>query len=220
MYLRSLAIERFRSCQDTTVRLRSDLTVLVGENNGGKSNIIDALRLLTIPLSGRRERYPEDDDLQRESTDNSSFLIEGCFTGLSDTLKGLLISWMPDPTADSGIVGMKHMTRAKGQPRGKTTYWAGKRNAGPPEVGSLELVRHVFLPPLRDAHQALGSGSATRIRNLLGYFLEEGDEKNFIADVQRPEKPHEVLTAINTEIGGALGDLTRGGSSSICTDRF
>lgn len=43
------------------------MTVLVGENNGGKSNIVDAIRLLTLPLSGRRERYAEDEDLRRGS---------------------------------------------------------------------------------------------------------------------------------------------------------
>jgi AAA ATPase-like protein len=53
MYLRSLRISRFRSCEVVSVPFQSDLTVLVGENNGGKSNIVDAVRLLTLPLSGR-----------------------------------------------------------------------------------------------------------------------------------------------------------------------
>ncbi len=37
MHLGSLTISRFRSCDNVTVSLRPDLTVLVGENNGGKS---------------------------------------------------------------------------------------------------------------------------------------------------------------------------------------
>ena len=41
MYLERLRLQRFRSCADTTVRLRPELTVLVGENNGGKSNVIE-----------------------------------------------------------------------------------------------------------------------------------------------------------------------------------
>lgn len=45
MYLSELKISRFRSCENLTVKFQSELTVLVGENNGGKSNIIDAIRL-------------------------------------------------------------------------------------------------------------------------------------------------------------------------------
>ena len=62
MHLDTLKIRRFRSCADVTVQFRKDMTVLVGENNGGKSNIVDAIRLLTLPLNGRRERYAEDED--------------------------------------------------------------------------------------------------------------------------------------------------------------
>jgi putative ATP-dependent endonuclease of the OLD family len=58
MHIDCLRLQRFRSCADVTVRFHPELTVLVGENNGGKSNIVDALRLLTLPLSGRRDRYP------------------------------------------------------------------------------------------------------------------------------------------------------------------
>jgi putative ATP-dependent endonuclease of the OLD family len=87
MHIDCVRVRRFRSCTDVTVRFHRELTVLVGENNGGKSNIIDALRLLTLPLSGRRERYPEDDDLRRGSAD-TQYSIEGQFAGLSDTMKG------------------------------------------------------------------------------------------------------------------------------------
>lgn len=38
MHLGSLTISHFWSCENMTVSLRPDLTVLVGENNGGKSN--------------------------------------------------------------------------------------------------------------------------------------------------------------------------------------
>jgi putative ATP-dependent endonuclease of the OLD family len=110
MHLDSLRLERFRSCPNVTINLRSDLTVLVGENNGGKSNIIDAVRLLTLPLNGRRERYPDDDDLRRGSTEKS-FSVEARFSGLSDTVKGLLISAVPDPTSDVAILGMRYQDR-------------------------------------------------------------------------------------------------------------
>src|SRR5947199_6586750 len=107
MFLERLRLQRFRSCADTVIALRPEVTVLVGENNGGKSNVIDAMRLLTLPLNGRRERYPEDEDLRRRASP-TNFEIVGQYRGLSDTLKGLLISAVPDPTNDVAIFGYRH----------------------------------------------------------------------------------------------------------------
>jgi putative ATP-dependent endonuclease of OLD family len=219
MHIDCVRLQRFRSCADVTVRFHRELTVLVGENNGGKSNIIDALRLLTLPLSGRRERYPEDDDLRRGSAD-TQYSVEGRFAGLSDTMKGLLISAVPDPTADLAVFGMGYQTRTPGMLRGRVSHWAGKFDTTEPESGSTDLIRHVYLPPLRDAKQALGSGSVTRIAALLQNFLQTGEEDAFLTHVRRTGDPHRVLTAINTEIGAALGDLTRGARPQTATLGF
>jgi putative ATP-dependent endonuclease of OLD family len=62
MYLQSLKLTNFRSCYDTTVEFQPTLTLLVGENNSGKSNVIEALRLATAPLNLRRTRFFEPED--------------------------------------------------------------------------------------------------------------------------------------------------------------
>jgi len=209
MQLETLKIQRFRSCSDVIVNLRPDLTVLVGENNSGKSNIIDAMRLLTLPLNGRRDRYPEDDDLRRGSTE-TTFKIEGSFSGLSDTVKGLLISAIPDPIVDCAIIGMRFQIKTPTNPRGKMEFYTGKFDTAEAEPGAIGLIRHVFLPPLRDARIALGSGSATRITTLLEHFLEEGEETDFLEYVKRKEPPHRVINAVNTEIDATLSNLTQG----------
>lgn len=220
MYLQQLRIQRFRSCLDTTVSFQPDLTVLVGENNGGKSNILDAIRLLTLPLNGRRDRYPEDDDLRRGSTDGH-FSIEGKFAELSDTTKALLIRAVPDPAKNEAVLGMKYQVRSRKQKRGKTTFWAGMNENVEPEVGSMELIRHVYLPPLRDAQRELGSASSTRIHSLLLHFLRgEGDEEDFRKSAQRGELDHRVIQDINTEIDVALGTLTSGVRRQIASLGF
>ena len=63
MVLSSITIRNFRSCYETTIPFRRDVTVLVGENNSGKTNVIDALRLVLAPLGARRTRYFEVTDL-------------------------------------------------------------------------------------------------------------------------------------------------------------
>ena len=64
MYLDSITISNFRSFERIEIPLCKDLTVFVGENNGGKSNAIDAIRLVTTPLGGRRELYAELSDIR------------------------------------------------------------------------------------------------------------------------------------------------------------
>ncbi|WP_367872966.1 ATP-dependent endonuclease [Luteolibacter sp. Populi] len=209
MHLKSLEISRFRSCEDLSVVFHPDLTVLVGENNGGKTNIVEAIRLLTSPLNGRRDRYPEEDDLRRGATERS-FQIKGEFKGLSDPLRGLLISAMPDPLGDSAVFGLKHQLRTTGQTRGKSIYWAGRYDTHEPEVGSSDLIRHVYLPALRDAHQALGTGSGARVMTLLRHFVGVDDEGAFLEALRRPTAQPNALGSINTAITEALGELTSG----------
>ncbi len=45
MYISELRLRNYRSCRGVTVALRPDLTVLAGENNAGKSTVVDALRV-------------------------------------------------------------------------------------------------------------------------------------------------------------------------------
>lgn len=209
MYLKKLSISRFRSCKETEIELQQELTVLVGENNSGKSNILDTIRLLTLPLNGRRERYAEDSDVRRKSNPEN-FQIIGEYSGLSDILKGLLITAIPDPTVDSAIFGCGYNPKPQNSVRGRFTSWVGKFNDTEPETGSTDLVRHVYLPALRDAQQALGSGATSRIMSLFRHFLKKEDEDTFLASVKRPGATPDVLVKMNGDINFALKELTSG----------
>jgi putative ATP-dependent endonuclease of OLD family len=208
-HLSALTLRRFRSCDEVTIHFQPDLTALVGENNGGKSNIIDAIRLLVAPLSGRRERYPEEEDVRRGST-KPSFEFVAEYKGLSSTMKGLLNNAVPDPTKDLALFGYRFETRSDAAPRGKHTHWAGVFESGEPEAGSTDHIRHVYLPALRDAHQALGSGSGARVMALFRQFLSMDDEVAFIDSVRRTANTPDMLTDMNTQIASALTALTSG----------
>ena len=80
MFLETLRLSNFRSFEDETLLFSKDLTILVGENNGGKSNVIDALRLITTPLSKRREIYCETTDIRsaRSTAARVGFLSSAC----------------------------------------------------------------------------------------------------------------------------------------------
>lgn len=154
----------FRSCVDTTVHLEKDLTILVGENNGGKTSVLDALRLLTTPSDGRRTRYPEVRDVHRDTPD-ASVRLEARFEGLSPTQKGWFLTALTAPTESAALLGYEWTPPAPGTRRMRPTLTVGPRRSPDPEPETRDSIRHVHLPALRDATRDLASSAPGRIES-------------------------------------------------------
>lgn len=203
MYLKNIALRNFRSFDDGIVDLQKDLTVFVGENNGGKSNAIDAIRLLTQPLDGRREIYCEATDVRFQS-ETKGFELEACFAGLDVGQQGRLITAATDASLSEARFGL----RFAGSLGDRPVTWAGKPG-NMAEPGCHDMIRHVYLPPLRDAKRALASGNPTRIMALLNHFLAEGEADELAKHLARPTR-HPVLDSVDTAVGRGLSALTAG----------
>jgi len=206
MYLKDLQLRNFRSFRETTVPLCRDLTIFVGENNGGKSNAIDAIRLLTAPLTGRRELYCETTDIRFGST-SQRFEIEGMLAELNPAQQGRFLSAAADTSLEKAVFGLVY-DEANGTFPFRPSWWAGHLR-GDPEPGSLQMVRHVYLPPLRDAKRALSSGNPTRIYALLQHFLGDEDPNDIARKLARPTSA-EILTQVDAAVDHRLGALTEG----------
>jgi putative ATP-dependent endonuclease of OLD family len=203
MYLKSIALRNFRSFDMGEVELQKDLTVFVGENNGGKSNAIDAIRLLTQPLGGRREIYCEPTDVRFQSQ-TGGFELEAVFTDLSVGQQGRLISASTDATLSEARFGLRHSGGLGDRPG----LWAGKPG-NQPEPGCHDMIRHVYLPPLRDAKRALASGNPSRITALLNHFLGDVSASDLARDLAR-RADHAVLSKVDQAVGKSLTALTAG----------
>jgi putative ATP-dependent endonuclease of OLD family len=107
MYLDKLTLNNFRSFAQSEVPLGKDLTLFVGENNGGKSNAIDAIRLLTAPLGGRRELYCETTDIRFGSAERK-FELAATFAELNPGQQGRMISAATDATISGCVFGLKY----------------------------------------------------------------------------------------------------------------
>jgi putative ATP-dependent endonuclease of OLD family len=204
MYLKNIKLNSFRSFDRGEIELQKDLTVFVGENNGGKSNAIDAIRLITSPLGGRREIYCETTDVRFQSA-NTHFELEGRFAELSSGQQGRFISAATDASLTQICFGLRFDSARTGF---KPVLWAGKQGTAP-EPGCHEMVRHVYLPPLRDAKWSLASGNPTRIMALLKHFLEGTTPSQLAKDLARTSS-HDVLTKVEGAVEKGLTALTSG----------
>lgn len=204
MYLQKAKITNFRSFDLCEIEFQKDLTVFVGENNGGKSNAIDAIRLVTAPLGGRREIYCEATDV-RFQCKARQFELEVHFSGLSTGQQGRFISAATDATLTRASFGLRFDSSREGT---RPLLWAG-REGNAPEPGCHDMVRHVYLPPLRDAKRALASGNPTRIMALIKHFLGDTTQEEFAKTLAR-SRTHEVLTRVDEAVAKGLTELTSG----------
>jgi len=204
MYLKTAILKNFRSFDSGEIEFQKDLTVLVGENNGGKSNVIDAVRLLTLPLGGRREIYCEQTDVRFQSG-SDHFKLEAHYADLSTSQQGRFISAVTDASLMKARFGLRYNITPTGA---RPLLWGGKEG-NTPEAGCHDMVRHVYLPPLRDAKRALASGNPTRIMALLNHFLEGSTRDQLAKDLAR-NTSHKVLTKVDGAVEKGLAALTAG----------
>lgn len=104
--------------------------------------------------------------------------------------------------------------------RGKVVWRASRETSSDrdPEPEARERLRHVYLPPLRDAQRELNSGSGNRLRIILRHLLAESDdvsEDDFVGQVK--DKFGEIrklpiLSSVHRAVRTPLADVTAGAS--------
>lgn len=105
--------------------------------------------------------------------------------------------------------GFRYKTPAPGLPRGKAAYFAGQYEES--SVGGLpDLIKHVYLPPLRDAQRILDSGSASRIKFLLEHLTEDDDRQLLLTAMGKMPEDAKVLVTVEGKVQKELEGLTDG----------
>ena len=147
------------------------LGILVGENNAGKSNAIDALRILFWPEGGPKGRQwisPEDfahDGRGQRVADE--FVLEAELDGLSDEEMARMVTCL---APSRGRRAARLRLRARIDESGKIAVeWFGGDSEHPDvERWAREAVTFTYLHPLRDAAADLRPGRDNRLVDLLG----------------------------------------------------
>jgi len=189
MYLQKVVLKNFRSFTDTTIHFAEDLTVLVGENNAGKSNVLDALRLVLSTTDNRQRLYPDEDDLRIQC---DTFTIQTVFDELTEDQQGLFVTAIGDIMEGKAHYSYRYSPPEKDVRFHRPERWAGPREGAEPEPEARQLIRHVYLPALRDAQRELASSRSDRISYLLRHFAES---EEVIEDLEKTAA--ESLTFVN-----------------------
>jgi putative ATP-dependent endonuclease of OLD family len=181
MHLSEVRVQNFRSLVDVTAHLGKGLNVLVGRNNVGKSNLLDAIRLAIGPTSARSESFwlSRDDFHKTALTDEEERIItiKLTFDGLNEKQRARYYEIMDFDLSDiskSKAVLNYEASWPKGKRAPKVDRWGGNAVSERTQIPSalLEALPVTYLPALRDAALALAPGVKSKLAVLLKDLIE------------------------------------------------
>lgn len=191
MYLKQIRAQNFRAFGDGKTSpelawtLNPGLNILVGENDAGKTCIVDAIRQVLLTTSYENIRLFEQDFHIHDSTRANNLWIEATLCDLSKDQKAAVLEWLTleDDNTCSLIIHLSakfYPAQATKRARVDFIVRSGKNGLGP-EIGVAvrELVRATYLRPLRDAEAELRPGRQSRLSQILAAHNEiNGQEVN------------------------------------------
>lgn len=188
MYISQVVIENFRvfgSGDDKLVLpLQPGLTALVGENDTGKTAIVDALRFVLgtrgqfyIPIEitdfhSCLENGGTEDDPDFQQNTSTSILIQCKFSNLTLPERGTFGEYLTYED-DGAVLYVNWIAkRTPDDSSSRTRQWAevcsGLDADGPSlDPRTRELLRATYLRPLRDAEREMSAGRNSRLSQVL-----------------------------------------------------
>lgn len=194
--LRKLKIKNFRKIEDISISLPRGLCVIVGENNTGKTAIIDALRLLLMP--GREfdaVRIDEDDfrigsnfaPIEMsctfcDATEEDEVHCRECLVDVGDGKFEIQLN---------ARVEFNKTTR-----RANVKMWGGETEGGSLPSTLYDQITAVYLQPLRDPESGLRPGRYSQISRLVDCLTKEDQKEQFETIVNKANKDVTSLTSV------------------------
>ena len=211
MYLHELKLWNFRkygingelfesAAPGLTVQFQQGVNVLVGENDSGKTTIVDAIRYV-LRTQSMEYIYVEEKDFHEDGITNQRTIelkIECALKGFTNTEAGHFLEWIGFETQKDGTHEFVLKVWLYAHRKDNSIYQYVR--AGIDVEGSYiegearDLLRVVYLKPLRDALSEMTHGSKSRLAQILkshSIFKKTKDE-------QGNEIPHNLETIYKT----------------------
>ena len=214
MFLSKLKLKNFRKYESLEVSFKDGLNVFIGENDSGKTTIIDAIRIL-LGTQSHEYYYIDEKDFNNP---NEEMEIECTFSFKDNSYSKVakFLEWITfnDEKKPELIVRLKAI---KKELKIKRTITAGEIDLDT-RFDLLDELRVTYLKPLRDANNELIAGRSSRLSQILKshelFYKKENEHpfiefaKEFNENINKYFSDDEgklILSNINKHLGEFLG---------------
>jgi putative ATP-dependent endonuclease of OLD family len=214
MRLTNLSIENFRiygakaAAANLELAIRPGLTMLVGQNDSGKSAIIDALRIILGTTSQDYIRITEEDFHCSNGAVANELSIYCRFEDLTDAEAARFLEWL-SLTEGKPILELTlraHQVERTNKigvkvPMVDSTTRTGPNGQGKSVDGEIRsFLRLTYLKPLRDAETEMAAGRGSRLSQLLinHQGFKDQDQPSELPPLEpgKPQAPPSTLRGI------------------------
>ncbi len=191
MYLSKIQINNFRIIQNLELDFNEGLNLLVGENDSGKSAIIDAIKFVLGTHSNDWLKLTKDDFFTGDGNNYKNEIIIICiFKGLTEDEAALFLEWL---SIEDGEYYLKLTFKAKRKEKNNSIseisydIKAGEgEESGVMNGEARNKLRATYLKPLRDAEYELAPRKGSRLSQILAnydIFQTEKDVNHTLVDI-------------------------------------
>ena len=241
MHITELRLYDFRQFRSSgtrpglDVRFHAGLNALVGENDSGKSTVIDAIKLVLLTQSGEYIRPAQEDfNVRDDGTYAPEFRIECVIGGLDDNEAKNFIEYLSFASEEDKVsyeLRLYYRARRNGS-RIIHDLLVGSLDDGRRLDGNARgLLRTVYLRPLRDAEREMSAGRRSRLSQiLLGHPAFEDEKGHELVKIferanrdigvyfSEDEQGKEVLSSIRANLDAFHGPDDHRDAAIVASD--
>ena len=180
MYISELKLENFRKYKNLNIKFNEGLNVIVGENNSGKTAIIDAMRILLGTQGNEFYRVEREDFYCNNGKYENEFKITCYIRGINEKEGGMFLEFLSFEEKNENCINAEYCPYIKIETIAKykenkiffdTFIGDIKDDIGYRIPGEIkEFFKVVFLKPLRDAENQMVAKKNSRLAQILLNF--------------------------------------------------
>lgn len=211
MKLKELKIKNFRKIRDLNINFPTGLCVLVGENNVGKTAIVDALRLIFIQGRDSDSLRLSEDDFRGDLGDYP-IEVSCIFSELSEVDEIRFQECLVD--VGEGIFNIQVNARVEfneDTKRANVKFWGGETEGNYLPSNFYDYLAAVYLQPLRDPEKGLRPSMNSQVSRLISSLTKKEEHSSFVEIVKESNDKLRVLDPVKNskqEINDQISSIT------------
>jgi len=180
MFLKKFKIKNYRCIKDATIDFNKGVNILIGENNSGKTAVLDALRVCLSYGKQQREIWVSSNNFHLDKNDpeaETGDIEFHLFFEIEDEVEAGIyndfLSVGEDDTQELQIHFRYYIEERNGIKKVRYSVWGGDNEGQPITPNVLELIYFLHLDALRDAVQHLRPVRGNRLGELYSKIVTD-----------------------------------------------